>query len=92
MCPCSDPLRALLAPLQGWIPHRCHLSPGPWSVAVWFAFQTWGIIRTNRELILGTKVYPKEDRYEFRQVAILELTYIVNFARAGRGFDAAHLL
>ena len=32
------------------------------AVAVWFAFQTWGIIRTNRELILGTKVYPKEDR------------------------------
>ena len=49
------------------------------AVAVWFAFQTWGIIRTNRDLILGNKVYPKEDRYEFRQVAILELTYIVNF-------------
>ena len=49
------------------------------AVLVWFGFQTWGIVRTNRELIMGTKVYPKEDRYEFRQVAILELTYIVNF-------------
>tara|TARA_B100002051_G_scaffold105544_1_gene100701 strand:- start:3457 stop:5025 length:1569 start_codon:yes stop_codon:yes gene_type:complete len=49
------------------------------AVLIWFAFQTWGIIRTNRELILGTKIYPKEDRYEFKQVAILELTYIVNF-------------
>ena len=49
------------------------------AVLVWFIFQTWGIIRTNRDLIMGTKVYPKEDRYEFRQVAILELTYIVNF-------------
>ena len=49
------------------------------SVLVWFVFQTWGIVRTNRELIMGTKVYPKEDRYEFKQVAILELTYIVNF-------------
>ena len=46
---------------------------------MWFVFQTWGIVRTNRELIMGTKVYPKEDRYEFKQVAILELTYIVNF-------------
>ena len=49
------------------------------AVLVWFVFQTWGIVRTNRELIMGTKVYPKEDRYEFKQVAILELTYIVNF-------------
>ena len=48
-------------------------------VLIWFAFQTWGIIRTNRDLILGNKTYPKEDRYEFKQVAILELTYIVNF-------------
>ncbi|NCG16336.1 MAG: MFS transporter, partial [Synechococcales cyanobacterium H12SWP_bin.12] len=49
------------------------------AVLIWFIFQTWGIIRTNRELIMGTKTYPKEDRYEFKQVAILELTYIVNF-------------
>ena len=49
------------------------------AVLIWFIFQTWGIIRTNRELIMGTKMYPKEDRYEFKQVAILELTYIVNF-------------
>ena len=49
------------------------------AVLIWFIFQTWGIIRTNRELIMGTKIYPKEDRYEFKQVAILELTYIVNF-------------
>ncbi len=48
-------------------------------VLVWFAFQTWGIIRTNRDLILGNKTYPKDDRYDFKQVAILELTYIVNF-------------
>jgi NNP family nitrate/nitrite transporter-like MFS transporter len=48
-------------------------------VLIWFAFQTWGIIRTNKDLILGKKSYSKEDRYEFKQVAILELTYIVNF-------------
>ncbi len=49
------------------------------AVLVWFGFQTWGIIRTNRDLINGVKQYPKDDRYEFKQVAILELTYIVNF-------------
>lgn len=49
------------------------------AVLAWFIFQTWGIIRTNIELLNGTKIYPKEDRYEFKQVAILELTYIVNF-------------
>ncbi|MGA0996140.1 MAG: NarK family nitrate/nitrite MFS transporter [Vulcanococcus sp.] len=49
------------------------------AVLVWFGFQTWGIIRTNRDLINCVKQYTKDDRYEFKQVAILELTYIVNF-------------
>ena len=49
------------------------------AVLAWYVFQSWGIIRTNKDLITGKKVYPKEDRYAFRQVAILELTYIVNF-------------
>ncbi len=39
------------------------------AVLAWFIFQTWGIIRTNIELLNGTKIYPKEDRYEFKQVA-----------------------
>ena len=49
------------------------------AVLAWYVFQSWGIVRTNKDLITGKKVYPKEDRYEFKQVAILELTYIVNF-------------
>ncbi|TGG91230.1 MAG: NarK family nitrate/nitrite MFS transporter [Aphanocapsa feldmannii 277cV] len=49
------------------------------AILAWYGFQSWGIIRTNKDLILGKKVYPKEDRYEFKQIAILELTYIVNF-------------
>lgn len=44
-----------------------------------FVVQTLGIVRTNKELVFGGRTYPKEDRYEFKQVAILELTYIVNF-------------
>ncbi len=48
-------------------------------ILAFFLSQTLGIIRTNKDLLTGRKVYPKEDRYEFKQVAILELTYIVNF-------------
>ncbi len=48
-------------------------------ILAFFVSQTLGIIRTNKDLLTGRKVYPKEDRYEFKQVAILELTYIVNF-------------
>ncbi|GCE65753.1 NarK family nitrate/nitrite MFS transporter [cyanobiont of Ornithocercus magnificus] len=49
------------------------------AALIYFVVQTIGVIRTNRDLIIGTKIYPKEDRYEFSQVAILELTYIINF-------------
>lgn len=48
-------------------------------VPIWFAYRVWGICRANWELLQGRRVYPKEERYAFRQVAILELTYIVNF-------------
>ncbi|MBD0390512.1 MAG: MFS transporter, partial [Nostoc sp. C3-bin3] len=40
------------------------------------AYKAWGV---NKELMTGIKRYPAEDRYEFSQVAILELTYFVNF-------------
>lgn len=48
-------------------------------VLIWFGFQAWGIARTNWELLQGRRTYAKDDRYAFRQVALLELTYIVNF-------------
>ncbi len=44
-----------------------------------YLFQAYGCWRTNQELLSGRKRYPPEDRYKFKQVAILELTYIVNF-------------
>ncbi len=44
-----------------------------------YAFQAYNCWAVNKELLAGTKVYPAEDRYRFKQVAILELTYIVNF-------------
>ena len=44
-----------------------------------YAFQSYNCWVVNKELLAGTKRYPPEDRYEFKQVALLELTYIVNF-------------
>ncbi|MBO9999086.1 MAG: MFS transporter [Cyanobacteria bacterium SID2] len=54
-------------------------------LAVWggliglYLFQAYGCWQVNKDLLLGRKRYPAEDRYNFSQVALLELTYIVNF-------------
>lgn len=44
-----------------------------------YLFQSYNCWSVNKDLLNGTKRYPPEDRYKFKQVAILELTYIVNF-------------
>jgi NNP family nitrate/nitrite transporter-like MFS transporter len=44
-----------------------------------YAFQAYNCWVTNKELVAGEKKYPPVDRYKFSQVAILELTYFVNF-------------
>jgi NNP family nitrate/nitrite transporter-like MFS transporter len=44
-----------------------------------YLFQAYNCWDVNKELMVGQKRYPAEDRYEFSQVALLELTYIVNF-------------
>ncbi|MGB3294161.1 MAG: MFS transporter [Phormidesmis sp.] len=44
-----------------------------------YAFQAYNCWTVNKELLAGRKRYPAEDRYRFKQVALLELTYIVNF-------------
>lgn len=44
-----------------------------------YIFQSYNCWVVNKELLNGTKRYAPEDRYQFKQVAILELTYIVNF-------------
>jgi NNP family nitrate/nitrite transporter-like MFS transporter len=36
------------------------------------AYKAWDV---NKDLMTGKKRYPAEDRYEFSQVAILDLTY-----------------
>jgi MFS transporter, NNP family, nitrate/nitrite transporter len=40
------------------------------------AYKSWDV---NKDLMRGKKRYSAEDRYQFSQVAILELTYFVNF-------------
>jgi len=40
------------------------------------AFRIWQV---NKEVVSGDKRYPDEERYPFRQVAMLELTYVTNF-------------
>ena len=44
-----------------------------------YLFQAYNCYVVNKDLLTGAKRYPAEDRYKFKQVAILELTYIVNF-------------
>jgi NNP family nitrate/nitrite transporter-like MFS transporter len=44
-----------------------------------YVFQAYNCWLVNKDLLLGKKRYPAEDRYPFSQVALLELTYIVNF-------------
>jgi NNP family nitrate/nitrite transporter-like MFS transporter len=44
-----------------------------------YAFQAYNCWEANKDLLMGRKQYSADDRYAFSQVALLELTYIVNF-------------
>ena len=44
-----------------------------------YLFQAYNCWSVNKDLMSGKKRYEPDDRYNFSQVAILELTYIVNF-------------
>ena len=44
-----------------------------------YLFQAYNCWIVNKDLLSGKRQYPAKDRYNFSQVAILELTYIVNF-------------
>ncbi len=44
-----------------------------------YLFQAYNCWAVNQDLLTGQKRYPADDRYNFSQVAILELTYVVNF-------------
>jgi MFS transporter, NNP family, nitrate/nitrite transporter len=44
-----------------------------------YAYQSYQAWVVNQELLRGERRYGATDRYDFRQVALLELTYIVSF-------------
>lgn len=48
-------------------------------LAALYAYQTYQGWQVNRELLTGKKRYAAPDRYQFRQVALLEFTYITSF-------------
>jgi MFS transporter, NNP family, nitrate/nitrite transporter len=78
------PLTAILMVLA-WRLHRVgFLTAGGMGLAIallfgLYLFQAYNCWAVNKDLLAGHKRYLPEDRYKFKQVAILELTYIVNF-------------
>lgn len=44
-----------------------------------FAFQSYQAWRVNKELLSGQKTYAPSERYQFSQVALLELCYVTSF-------------
>jgi NNP family nitrate/nitrite transporter-like MFS transporter len=49
------------------------------AIAALYLFQVYGCWNTNQDLMKGRKEYPARDRYQFKQVALLELTYFTAF-------------
>ena len=78
------PLTAILMVIAWRLQKVNFLSPTA-MVITWLAllglyvFQSYNCWAVNKDLLAGRKQYTAEDRYRFKQVAILELTYIVNF-------------
>lgn len=48
-------------------------------LAALYAFQSYKAWQVNREVVSGTKTYSPAERYQFRQVALLEFCYVVTF-------------
>jgi len=48
-------------------------------LAALYAFQSYKAWEVNREVVNGSKTYSPAERYQFRQVALLELCYVITF-------------
>jgi MFS transporter, NNP family, nitrate/nitrite transporter len=48
-------------------------------IALLYAYQSYQAWQVNRDLLTGKRQYEAQSRYQFRQVALLELTYVTNF-------------
>lgn len=78
------PLSAILMVLAWRLQRIGFLTTGGMWLAIvvligLYLFQAYNCWSVNRDLLNGRKRYPAADRYKFKQVAMLELTYIVNF-------------
>jgi MFS transporter, NNP family, nitrate/nitrite transporter len=51
-----------------------------WAVlGALYLYQSYKAWQVNKEVVTGSKIYPPQERYEFRQVALLEMTYVTSF-------------
>ena len=78
------PLTAILMVLAWRLKRVDFLTTGGMWVAIillfgLYLFQAYNCWSVNKDLLSGRKRYPPQDRYRFKQVAMLDLTYIVNF-------------
>jgi MFS transporter, NNP family, nitrate/nitrite transporter len=48
-------------------------------LAALYAYQSYQAWLVNRDVVLGRKQFAPADRYDFGQVALLQLTYVTNF-------------
>jgi MFS transporter, NNP family, nitrate/nitrite transporter len=61
----------VLGPTQMWV---------FWGLALGlYAFQSYRAYQVNRDVVLGRHSYAPTDRYEYRQVGLLNLAYFVSF-------------
>jgi MFS transporter, NNP family, nitrate/nitrite transporter len=73
--------------LLGWqlSQKKFHFLSSEQTYFIWFllgclyAYQSYQAWLINREVVLGKKQFPPAERYQFSQVALLELTYITNY-------------
>lgn len=49
------------------------------ALAALFAYQSYQAYKVNQELLTGKKTYAPSERYQFGQVALLELAYVTSF-------------
>ncbi|ASC72157.1 putative nitrate transporter NarT [Halomicronema hongdechloris C2206] len=78
------PLVGILAVLAWRLKGIGFLNDGTFAITLivlagLYLYQAYNCWHVNQELLTGRKRYAPEDRYPFSQVALLELTYIVNF-------------
>jgi len=78
------PLVGILAVLAWRLKGIGFLNDGTFAIALvalagLYLYQAYNCWHVNQDLFNGRKRYAPEDRYPFSQVALLELTYIVNF-------------